>query len=74
MKCVEIFEHCFLCTGYAYDTKFFLKDSQSIAYLVELLSIFSRFFRIDTKSNKMQNSGNKGPNRGSIGSRWYEMH
>ena len=43
IKGIEIFEHCFLYTAYADDTTFFLKDAQSIAYLVDLFSIFSFF-------------------------------
>ena len=45
IKGIEIFERCFLYTVYADDTTFFLKDSQSIAYLVELSNTFFRFFQ-----------------------------
>ena len=44
IKGIEIFERCFLYTADADDATFFLKDSQSIAYLVELSNTFFRFF------------------------------
>ena len=45
IKGIEIFERCFLYTADADDTTFFLKDSQSIAYLVGLSNTFFRFFQ-----------------------------
>ena len=46
IKGIEIFEHYFLYTAYTDDTTFFLKDSQSIAYLFDLFntSSVSSFF------------------------------
>ena len=38
------------------------------------IQYFSLFFRIETKFNKMQNSRNRSPKRGSIGNLWYGIH
>ena len=53
IKFLEIFVHCFLYTAYG-DGRFFLKDSQSIAYIVGLFNTFFVLSRIQTKSNKME--------------------
>ena len=52
IKGIEIFEHCFLYT--AYDTTFFLKDSQSIGCLVELFSTFSFFLGLKSNLTKCE--------------------
>lgn len=39
----KIIKYCFLYSAYADDTKDFLEDSQSIAYLVEIFNTFSPF-------------------------------
>ena len=54
---IEIFEHCFLCTAYVDDTAFFLKDSQSIAYLVELFNPFSVFSGLKPNLTKCEIGG-----------------
>ena len=64
IKGIEITEHCFLSTAYADNITFFLKDLQSTAPLVEIFNTFYYFFRIETKIRK---SGNRSPERGSIG-------
>ena len=51
IKGIEIFEHYFLYTAYRDDTTFFLKDSQSIAYLFDLFNIFCFFFFSRLKPN-----------------------
>ena len=53
IKFLEIFVHCFLNTAYG-DGRFFLKDLQSIAYIVGLFNTFFVLSRIETKSNKME--------------------
>ena len=40
---IKISEHCFLYTVYADGRTFVLKDSQSIAHLVEIFNTFSFF-------------------------------
>ena len=48
IKCIEIIKHCFLYTAYADDTEFLLKDSQSIANLVDTFNTCSIFSGLKT--------------------------
>ena len=50
---------------------FFLKDVQSIENLAEIFNTFSLFG--GTETEKMRNSRNRGPERGSSCSLWYEV-
>ena len=43
IKGIEIFEHYFLCTTYADDTTFFLKEAQSIENMMEIFNTFYLF-------------------------------
>ena len=57
IKGIEIFEHCFLYTAYTNDATFFQKDSQSIAYLVELFNTFSVFSGLKPNLTKCEIAG-----------------
>ena len=57
IKDIEICEHCFLDTSYADDTKFFLKDAQSIENLVEIFNTFSLFSGLKPNLTKCEIAG-----------------
>ena len=57
VKDIEIFEHCFVYTGYTDNNTFFLKDTQSIENLVEVSNTFSLFSGLKTNLRKCKISG-----------------
>ena len=43
IKGLNIFDHCYLCSAYADDTTYFLKDVNSIKEMINSFHIFSSF-------------------------------
>ena len=69
-----IFDYNYLCSAYANDTAFFLKDSISVKHMVETFPFFFVLFRIKTIFNEIRNCGYWSPERGSSGSLWYVLY
>ena len=66
IKDIEIFEQCFLIL--------ITQMIQPIAYLFELFNTFPVFSGLKPNLKKMRNSGNRSPERNSVGTLWCEMH
>ena len=57
IKGIEIFEYCYLCTAYADDTTFFLRDEKCIVHLSEKLKSFSDFLELKANTTKCEVAG-----------------
>ena len=57
IKGIKIFEYCYLCTAYADDTTFFLKDENSIVHLCEKFKLMSDFSGLKPNTTKRETSG-----------------
>ena len=73
----EILEHCFFYTAYADNPKFFLKDSQSISYLVEIFNTFPFFSGLKLNVTKCKTAGTgalKGVQLAIYGMEYIDLH
>ena len=57
MKGINIFEHTYLYSAYAYDTTFFLRDKRSIKEFLNTFATFSKYSGLRPNHEKRKISG-----------------